>query len=189
MVAQAPHLTWKIDPSIDVERVTLEDVKFIFSQAEKRLDDTVKTGENIASKTMSMITLLAGVLIALSGYMISNWKGMAAASHKDEVAIIGSLYSIVLSIFMIRNVLPNNYYVLGSEPEIMMVPTFFDRAVKMDKITIFIYMNEIENYNFRIEKNLDVNTRRWRQYRFAVNAIVALPVFLGAIYMLLEWLC
>jgi hypothetical protein len=30
---------WRIDPSIDVNRVSLEDVKLIFSQAEKRLAD------------------------------------------------------------------------------------------------------------------------------------------------------
>jgi hypothetical protein len=65
---------WQIDPSIDVNLVTLEDVKLIFSQAEKRLDDTVKTGESIASKTMTMVGLLTGVLIALCGYTISNWN-------------------------------------------------------------------------------------------------------------------
>lgn len=187
-IGPSREVSWKIDRSIDVDRVSLEDVKFIFSQAEKRLDDTVKTGESIASKTMSMITLLAGVLIALSGYMISNWNGVALASHKDEVAIIGSLYSIGLSIYMIKNVLPNKYYVLGSEPENLMKPEFFDKNVQSDKITIFIYMNEIENYNLRIERNLEVNTRRWRRYRFAINAIVALPVVLGSIYMILEWL-
>ena len=83
-IGPSREVSWKIDRSIDVDRVSLEDVKFIFSQAEKRLDDTVKTGESIASKTMSMITLLAGVLIALSGYMISNWNSVALASHKDE---------------------------------------------------------------------------------------------------------
>jgi hypothetical protein len=87
---------WKIDPSIDINRVSLEDVKFVFSQAEKRLDDTVKTGESIASKTMSMITLMAGVLIALSGYTISDWKGLAFATDKDVVAVLGSLYILGL---------------------------------------------------------------------------------------------
>ena len=33
---------WKIKLSNE-SNVTLEDVKFIFSQAEKRLDDTIKT--------------------------------------------------------------------------------------------------------------------------------------------------
>ena len=89
--------------------------------------------------------------------------------------------------FGIKNVLPNKYFVLGSEPEIMMIPSFFDTSVKNDKITIFIYMNEIENYNLRIEKNLEVNTDRWKQYRFSVFAILLLPVILGSIYVFLEW--
>ena len=95
-LSKSLNLMWKIDPSIDVNRVSLEDVKFVFSQAEKRLDDTVKTGESIASKTMSMITLMAGVLIALSGYTISDWKGLAFATDKDVVAVLGSLYILGL---------------------------------------------------------------------------------------------
>ena len=179
---------WKIDSSIDVNRVTLEDVKFIFTQAEKRLDDTVKTGESIASKTMSMITLMAGVLIALSGFTISNWKGFSEATHKDSVAIIGSLYILGLFIYMVNNVMPNKYFVLGSEPEELMIPQFFDAALPLDKITIFIYMSEIENYNLRIEKNLEVNTGRWKKYRYSIIAFLLLPVILGILYILLEWL-
>lgn len=38
---------WKIDPAININRVSLEDVKFVFTQAEKRLDDTMKTGDGI----------------------------------------------------------------------------------------------------------------------------------------------
>jgi hypothetical protein len=86
---------WKIDPAIDVDRVSLEDVKLIFSQAEKRLDDTVKTGENIASKTMSMITLMAGVLVALSGFMIANWDSSTPAINKDYLAVFGCFYLLM----------------------------------------------------------------------------------------------
>jgi hypothetical protein len=178
---------WKIDPSIDVDRVSLEDVKLIFSQAEKRLDDTVKTGESIASKTMSMITLMAGVLIALSGFIISDWKGIAKATHKDYVAIIGVLYIFSLFVYVINNVLPSKYFVLGSEPEELMIPQFFDLAVQKDKITIFIYMSEIENYNLRIKKNLKANTSRWERYRLSVISFLILPVVLGIAYLICEY--
>jgi hypothetical protein len=179
---------WKIDPSIDVNRVTLEDVKFIFSQAEKRLDDTVKTGESIASKTMSIFTLMAGVLVALSGYMISNWNGISSSTSKDLVSILGSLYILGLFIYMLKNVLPNEYYVLGSEPDQLMVPAYFDPKLPLDKVTIFIYMSEIENYNLRIEHNLAVNAGRWRKYRFSIIWMLLLPVVLAIVYILLEWL-
>jgi hypothetical protein len=179
---------WKIDPAIDVDRVSLEDVKFIFSQAEKRLDDTVKTGESIASKTMSMFTVMAGVLIALSGYAISNWKGFQSANEKDLVAIIGSLYILSLFFYMLTNVLPNKYHVLGSEPDLLMVPQYFAPALPLDKITIFIYMSEIENYNERISANLKVNEGRWERYRISVILFLILPVVLGIVFMLQEWL-
>jgi hypothetical protein len=52
----SPEPPWEIDSSIDVDRVSLDDVKLIFAQAEKRLDETAKIGESIATKTMSMST-------------------------------------------------------------------------------------------------------------------------------------
>ena len=129
---------WKIDSRIDVNRVSLEDVKFIFSQAGKRLDDTVKTGESIASKTMSMITVMTGVLIALSGYTISNWKGFSSETDSRQITII--------------------------------------------------YMSEIENYNNRIDRNLEVNEGRWKKYRISVISFLLLPVILGIVFILEEWL-
>ncbi len=140
---------WKIDPSIDVDRVSLEDVKLIFSQAEKRLDDTVRTGESIA---------------------------------------FGRCYLLALLIYTIRNVLPNKYFVPGSEPERLMAPSFFAATVPKEKITLFIYMSEIENYNQRIEKNLEMNERRWKRYRRSVILFLVFPMLLGVLYALLEWL-
>jgi uncharacterized membrane protein len=76
----------------------------------------------------------------------------------------------------------------GSEPEQLMVPSFFAAAVPKDKITLFIYMSEIENYNLRIEKNLEMNDRRSKLYRRSVILFLILPVLLGVLYSLLEWL-
>ncbi len=184
-----PSPAWKIDSSIDVSRVSLDDVKLVFAQGEKRLDDTVKTGEGIAGKTMSLVTLMAGILIALSGFIISNWKGLDVATHKDMVAILGAFYVVALFVYMIQNVLPNEYFVLGSEPSELMLPSFFDASVQQDKITIFMYMTEIENYDYRIEFNLEVNAGRWKRFRFTVVALLFLPVLLGVVYIVLEWLC
>jgi hypothetical protein len=89
-VASPSKPVWKIDPSIDADRVSLEDVKLIFSQAEKRLDDTVRAGENIASKTMSVITLMAGIFVALSGFMIANWGSSTPATKRAISLSLGA---------------------------------------------------------------------------------------------------
>jgi len=137
---------------------------------------------------MSIITLLAGVLIALSGYIISSWKDMRSATHKDYVALFGCLYIIGLFIYMIKNVLHDKYFVLGSKPQELMFPQLFAPTVMKDKITIFIYISEIENYNFRIEENLQMNSNLWGRYRLAIHLLLLFPIVLGILYSLLEWL-
>jgi hypothetical protein len=179
---------WQIDPSIDVNVVSLEDVKLIFSQAEKRLDDTVKTGESIASKTMTMVGLLTGVLIALCGYTISNWNDDEPLGSKVWVAILGSVYIVSLFFYMLKNVLPNRYFVLGSEPNELMISSFFANSVQQDKITVFLYMSEIENYDWRIQRNLELNEQRWNKYRRSAIFLLLLPVFLGFAYGIMQWL-
>jgi hypothetical protein len=179
---------WQIDPSIDVNVVSLEDVKLIFSQAEKRLDDTIKTGESIASKTMTMVGLLTGVLIALCGYTISNWNDDEPLGSKVWVAILGSLYIVSLFFYMLKNVLPNRYFVLGSEPNELMISSFFANTVQQDKITVFLYMSEIENYDWRIQRNLELNEQRWNKYRRSAIFLLLLPVFLGFAYGIMQWL-
>jgi hypothetical protein len=179
---------WRISSAIDIDRVSLEDVKLIFSQAGKRLDDTVKTGENIASKTISMITLMAGVLIALSGFMLTDWKGWSSATPKDYVAIIGAFYILILFIFMIKNILSDTYFALGSEPHKLMIPQYFEAGIPQEKISIFIYMNEIENYDARIRSNAELNIRRLARYRFSTRSFLLLPMVLGVIFVLLECL-
>jgi len=177
---------WKIDPTIDVNRVSIEDVKLVFSQAEKKLDDASKTIESFASKTMSMITLMAGILVALMGYLISNWKDMSSMTSKDYVAGVGCVYILLLFIYVINNVLPARYFALGSEPQGLMLPSFFATTVPQDKITIFLFMNEIENYNRRILWNLGVVERCKARYRHAVVCFLAFPFFLGLLFGLLE---
>jgi hypothetical protein len=69
-----------------------------------------------------------------------------------------------------------------------MVPQYFDTTLPQEKITIFIYMSEIENYNDRIDKNLEVNAGRWKKYRISVIFFLLLPVVLGIVFILEEWL-
>lgn len=174
---------WKIDPAIDIGKISVEDIKLVFAQAEKRLDDTVKTGELIASKTMTLITFMAGLLIALSGFFISNWNGWSKLNGKVFVSLIGALYMLGLVTYMLKNVLPNEYYVLGSNPRDLMSPRFYDPVLPVDKIAIFMYMSEIENYDSRIEYNREKNNARWRRYRYSLITLWVMPMVLGILYV------
>src|ERR1700761_8162717 len=108
-VAIIPEIPWTIDQSINVDRISMEELKMIFNQAEKRLDDTVKQGEGIASKTMSIVNLMVGLLVALGGYTISIWKNTGPLSNKDLVGIFSCLYLLGLLIYVINNLMTHKY--------------------------------------------------------------------------------
>jgi hypothetical protein len=179
---------WKIDPSIDVTRVSLEDVKLIFSQAEKRLADTVRLGQSIESKTMTMFSLMAGILIGLCSYIISNWNDDEPISNKAWVAICGIMYILGLSIYMLPSLHTDRYFMLGSKPSQLMSPSYFATDIHVDRITLFLYMSEIENYNLRIEGNLKENERNLRLFRLSMTLLLILPVFLGIVFAIMQWL-
>jgi hypothetical protein len=185
---QPPEMAWTIDQSINVDRVSMEELKLIFSQAEKRLDDTVKEGESIASKTMSMVTLMAGLLIALSGYTISIWKGPAALTNKDLVGIFGCLYLLSLLIYVINNIMTYKYFAAGSRPEKLIDSTYYDEEIPRSKMLLLLYINEIEAYNQYIASNATLNRLGWRRYRTSVHLFLLFPLVLAFLYGVLEWI-
>lgn len=187
-VAQSPEMAWTIDQSINIDRLSMDELKLIFNQAEKRLDDTIKQGESIASKTMSMITLMAGLLIALSGYIISIWKGFSALTTKDWVGIVGCLYLLGLLIYAINNIMTYHYSIAGSPPEELMNSAYADKDIPRSKMLLLLYMDEIESYNLRIAINTTLNRRRWRRYRISVRLFLFFPLVLALLYEALEWI-
>jgi len=186
--AQSTEMPWSIDQSIHVDKVSMDELKLIFGQAEKRLDDTVRQGESIASKTMSMITLMSGLLIGLSGYIISVWKSPSFLTNKDLVGIFGCLYILGILIYVVRNLMTYKYAVAGSKPEKLINGNYFSEDIRRDKMLLLMYLNEIENYNWRIKHNENLNHRRWHRYRISIFFILGFPFFLVLLYSVLKWI-
>lgn len=153
------------------------------------MDDTVKRGESIASKTMSMITLMAGLLMGLSGYIFSVWKSPAPLTNKNLAAIFGCLYILGNLLYIINNIITNKYYPIGSQPQAFTNDLLYDYDdVSRDKILLLMYLNETEEYNWRIGNNETLNRRRWRRYRISVYLFLFLPFVLVIVYSVLKWI-
>jgi len=56
-----------------------------------------------------------------------------------------------------------------------MSPSYFATDIQPEKITLFLYMSEIESYNLRIEQNLKENDRNLRLFRIIISS----PHFIG----------
>ena len=65
-----------------LNKLTLEDAKFIFEQAEKSYNYTIETAKGIYERSNGLLTLVSGVLIGLVAYAIGKWKDIP---HLDSL--------------------------------------------------------------------------------------------------------
>lgn len=103
-------------PVIDKEEnINIDDVKFIFDQAAKKLDYTMQVAGSINNKATTLVTLLSGMLVALIGYLISQTS--IIGNSKSAIAIIAMVYVYAVGAFLLRNLVPRYYYSPGFEPQ------------------------------------------------------------------------
>lgn len=165
------------------EKLTSDDAKFLFDQAEKFLKDSVENSNLIVSRTSSLITLLAGTLIALIGFVISKFN-LKSIDALTIAAIIGVIYVYILIYNAFENTKPQVYLIPGALPKDLFADAFFIDGITDEKRIIHFYVSEIENYQFKIEKNNEINKIRWNRYARLLKAIVYLPLILAVAYFI-----
>ena len=169
-------------PIVLKEKLTLQDAKFIFDQAEKLLIDSVATSETIVSRMNTLITLITGTLFALVGYIISRIGKVFILDSSLFAASIGALFLYVLAIYSFQNNQPKDYLLPGTVPKDLFNPAFFNQSIPNEDRLIRYYVNEIENYMYRIEINNEINNRRWSRYSLIAKALLFLPLILISCY-------
>lgn len=175
-------MKWKTDIE-NFENVSIDDVKFLFSQAEKKLDDTIKVSEAITSRSYTIITLLAGILTATTGILLKGLIENKIKSYQSILTITALIYLITCLLFLIWNISATKYWTLGSEPQHLCKNIFFTNEIQKELRTIYLYINEIEFYQERIEINLEKNRTRLVVLRNVIRAVFCLPFFILIIYL------
>jgi hypothetical protein len=166
------------------EKLTKDDAVFIFNQAEKLLNDSVETGTIIVDRTNTLLTIIAGVVIGLTGYTIDQVDKKGQFTDLIITTTIGLTYFLLLAFFIIKNLQPHPYKVSGSLPKNLFSDPFFRNVITDDKRIIHFYVSEIENYQFRIEENNKKNSYRWKLYRKTLWAIILSPAVLIVAYFI-----
>lgn len=167
------------------ENITVEDAKFLFSQAEKKLDDTIKVSDTITARSYSIITVLVGILTAVSGVFLKSVLEKGINRSELILESVGVIYLIGCLLFLIWNVSATKYWTLGSEPQHLCRNKFFEDDLPKNLISVYLYINEIENYQERITVNLEKNRNRFLILRNVLVALYLLPFILATLYLFL----
>jgi hypothetical protein len=174
-------MKWNIE-ILNFKNVSLDDAKFLFSQAEKKLDDTVKVGDSVTNRSYTIISILVGLLIALSGYFFNSVITAGIKDGKTALSLIAICYLLVCLFVLLTNIFPKSYYTLGSQPKDLAINDFFVDEIDKDLRSVYLYVSEIENYQERIEGNFYKNNKRLFLLRNCLIAVYVLPIILSGIY-------
>lgn len=170
-------MRWSTDIQ-NFDNVSIDDAKFIFSQAEKRLDDTVKVSDAITSRSYTIITLLVGILSAISSLFLKNLIERGFLYYQTTLTLVSVIYLTGCLSLLIWNISATQYWTLGSDPKLLAQDIFFKDGVTEKLRSVYLYVNEIENYQERIEINLQKNRTRFVTLRNVIRTMFLLPFLL-----------
>lgn len=159
---------------------SIEHLKFVFSQAEKRLDESHKTFESTTTKSVTLITLIVALLSALTAYFFVNNDFSGIFSPKLFSVFVVCVYIFFVLIYIVRNILPHDYQPSGSSPSLLL--TECPQGVNEELHLKDVYYSELVGYDKRIEHNFTMNNPRLERIRKSVNMLIYMPVLGLLIY-------
>ncbi|GAB3881504.1 hypothetical protein [Spirosoma agri] len=184
------QINWK--PIVaDVSKVSIEDLKFIFAQAEKRLDDSIKNFDITTTKSTSFITLSSTLLTALTAYFFINHDPRGTFDPKLCTVSVTCLYLFAILTRFVWIILPKSIEPIGTYPQDL----YNDNVLYEDPKTADnsakpyikeIYLTELQSYDRRIQHNETVNQNRQNVFNQSVWLICAMPVIATILYSLLS---
>jgi pilus assembly protein TadC len=178
---------WKIDYEYK-KKLTLEDSKFIFEQAEKSFNDTIETSKKILERSSTLLTLVSGLLVTLVAYSIKKWE----ANQFDNLlftAIFTIVYFFILGVFFIfPNIKPKEYTLPGTQPKKYFVDELFNVTPPTAGRILLLYIIEIKNLQQGIEENRLINEKRWTYYKKSLNLIFLSPAIVIIIYIIINYI-
>ncbi|WP_288429448.1 hypothetical protein [uncultured Spirosoma sp.] len=167
-----------VDDSFECE---LDALKFIFAQAEKKLEDSNKVFEVTTTKSVSIIALLSSIFIAQSAYFFLSNDLQGKFDPKLFAVFCSAFMSLLILRYLLNNILPVRYHTIGSSPNRLFNTEFFNEK-SSGKTVSFLYANEIETYQVKIEYNFKLNTIRLARIRFSIYALLLLPIMVLTLF-------
>jgi hypothetical protein len=161
---------------VNKQKLTAEDAKFIFEQSEKQLKDTTDTANNIVLRVNTIITIIVAIIVGLTSYIVSEWRKTCGFDNVLLTSSIGVLYFYFLGFFAVRSIYPTSYFIIGSIPKDLFSDSFFLNVIPNDERIIRYYVSEIENYQYRIERNNYTIGKRWKLYKRLLWALLSSPI-------------
>jgi hypothetical protein len=163
-------------PNAVEENATVEDLRFIFSQAKDRISVLTEDAEHLYQRSVVLTTLCITSITGIIGYIGSHLNFNFSTLL---LGTIGAFLWISLTVLK-QNLIPTDYWGIGSEPVGLSTEAFFTDLQQKSALLHLLY-SEIISYQYRIDVNKANNELRASKLREAIKWLYWIPVMSMAI--------
>ena len=171
--------------NLKFNEIKLDYLKFSFEQAEKFLNELVRTGDNISKKAHAVLV----IAISIFTLSLSAWSSSVIKSPELIVAAIClSSISFVVVVILIHPIWSYKTYVSGSDPSSLLKQELVESFSDQDNVLKNLILTELVNYQYRIDHNDKINMHRIKYVDRAMFLLVAAPILswlFGELYTVL----
>lgn len=160
----------------NINNINEEDLKFIFGQAEKIVDDSIKNFDSITSKSNSVVAIIAAILTALVGYFFVNYSYKGTYDVQLSVVFLSVCYFTYPTYLISKNIISMGYHTIGSNPEKLISNKIFTSdKIKSNDTHRTMLLSEIIDYQRRIKDNVVWNTQRTINLDKSIKLLLIYP--------------
>jgi hypothetical protein len=152
---------WNISPE-NKAKIDKDIANYIIEQAEKSLRYSIEVADKTTSKAVTLLLILLPVASTIVGFLVNSVKQNKTLVSPETLLLMYFLVLFIVAlIFAVKLLLPRNTMALGREPKQLIVDQVLQLADCSSEQKLLIYkLNEIKNYQYKIEHNQDQNNTR-----------------------------
>ena len=172
---------WKIQVN-DWEKINKESAMFIINEADKFLKYTIEVSDKITTRAFSFLLITLTILIGIIGFTFQSYKECSALSPNLICNFLFAIMLIIVSVFLILIVSPRFFMMTGRSPKEIAINEFLcNDSLTPELSYLALILNEIENYQAKIEYNIDQNQKRTKRFK---NILIAM-IIASFVYLLI----
>jgi hypothetical protein len=166
----------------DAKPLKLEDLKFLFSQVEKRVKETADEGDRLNTRSITVIGVCITFLTGLFGWIITNF-------HKEPYPIILTAIYLFFHLFRCVSILKPNihfsrYLSIGSYPSDLLKDNMF-KLTEGQTVEYKILYSELISYEKRVRINVCKNEQRSKALHTTYSWLYSVVIYVPICYLCL----
>lgn len=155
------------------KEIPLDVIKFYFNQAEKSLDETMKTFESTAKKSQQILAICITIITVSLKYLIAT----EANIEFRGISFFTFLTGVIIIIQLRKNLFYNTRIgVKGGSPSITINKKLLLKDFSNEEKYINTVLSECIKYQKRIDNNKRVNNSRSIRLRVSLFLFFLLPI-------------